>query len=333
LRFPATILMAATVAMLAACSSGIHAARSPTPGTRHAATRIVLADLLDQRATVVTLGRRATVSSLPLTGRSPGDPPVNLAATGGSLVFYGRDGTYAMPASFDAPSRRLHRGLYFIPSATSGRVWIAIQDTHLPDQRLVSRVIEVNVAGKTVSTSAHRPPTRNITNALRIGLVVQGRSDLLIWDPRTGRTLRTLPGVFPAATHGNLVAWCAHGCAAMHLTDALTGADRVVPRVGRHPWEETYGGSISPDGHYLALPIQVANTDQVALVDLRADTSRLIPASHLATVDWSLAWAPTGDTFYFTAGAGRIMRYQVGQPAATTLPVKLHGQFRNITIL
>jgi hypothetical protein len=248
-------------------------------------------------------------------------------------VFYGRDGTYALPASFDAPSRRLHRGLYFIPSATSGRVWIAIQDRHLPDQRLVSRVIEVNVAGKTVTTSSHRPPTRNITNALPIGLVVQGRSDLMIWDPRTGKTLRTLPGVFPAATHGNLVAWCAHGCAEMHLTDALTGADRILPRVGRHPWEETYGGSISPDGRYLALPIHVANTDQVALVDLRSDTSRLIPASRLATFYWSLAWAPTGHTLYFTAGAGRIMRYQVGQPAATTIPVKLHGQFLNIAIL
>jgi hypothetical protein len=96
LPFPRAILVAATVAVLAACSSGApDAVTSPTPGTRHAVTRIVLADLLDLRATVVTLGRRATVRSVPLAGRSPGDPPVNLTATGGALVFYARAGTYA----------------------------------------------------------------------------------------------------------------------------------------------------------------------------------------------------------------------------------------------
>jgi len=110
--------MAAMVAVLAACSSGApDAVRSPAPGTRQAVTRIVLADLLDLRATVVTLGRRATVRSLPLTGRSPGDPPVNLTATGGSLVFYGRDGRRRIRPGLTHGGCR--RGLDHVPSPVS----------------------------------------------------------------------------------------------------------------------------------------------------------------------------------------------------------------------
>jgi hypothetical protein len=43
------------------------------------------------------------ILSLALTGRSPGDPPFNLTATGGSLVFYGRDGR---PACSPRPHSR-----------------------------------------------------------------------------------------------------------------------------------------------------------------------------------------------------------------------------------
>jgi hypothetical protein len=173
----------------------------PPPGVR-----IVLADVHDLRGTVVTLGRHPSVRSIPLPGRSGGDPPVNLAAVGGGLVFYGRDGPYALPGSLAGGSRRIHRGLYFVPSATPGRVWVAIQDPRRPGLRLVRRVVEVTTAGTPVVASRHRPPTRNIVAAVRAGLVVETTRGMSVWDPRTGRTVRTLPGAFPAAVRGNLVA-------------------------------------------------------------------------------------------------------------------------------
>ncbi|MEP6641637.1 MAG: hypothetical protein ABJB93_06980 [Gaiellales bacterium] len=113
------------LAVGSACSgySVVATISSSTTATTSAPTRIILAALLDQRGTVVTLGSRTPVRSVLLPGRSPGDPPVDLAATGGDLVFYGRDGTYAMPASLAAPSRRLHRGLYFILPATPATSW------------------------------------------------------------------------------------------------------------------------------------------------------------------------------------------------------------------
>ncbi|MEP6641636.1 MAG: hypothetical protein ABJB93_06975 [Gaiellales bacterium] len=170
-------------------------------------------------------------------------------------------------------------------------------------------------------------------SAVLAGLVVQKRAGLAVWDPRTGATLRTLPGSFVAATHGNLIAWCAHGCPVMHVTDAASGRDHVIPHIGHRAWEETYRGAISPDGRYLALPIHVGHGQQVALVDLRSTTSRLIPGSHLDTNYGTIAWDPAVDTVYFTAGGGRIMRYQIGHATAIALPVHLHGQFTNMAII
>jgi hypothetical protein len=156
---------------------------------------------------------------------------------------------------------------------------------------------------------------------------------LAIWDPRTGRTVRTLPGSFPAAVHGNLVAWCAVRCPAMHVTDVATGADRVIPHAGRHPWEETYGGAISADGRYLALPIRVGGAQRVALVDLRLDKCRLLRGPHLAAVYSALGWDPARDSLYYVTAAGAVARYRVGAGRAVSLPVRLAGGFTNLVVL
>ena len=295
--------------------------------------RIVLADVRDLRGTVVTLGRHPSVRSIPLPGRSGGDPPVNLAAVGGGLVFYGRDGPYALPGSLAGGSRRIHRGLYFVPSATPGRVWVAIQDPRRPGLRLVRRVVEVTTAGTPVVASRHRPPTRNIVAAVRAGLVVETTRGMSVWDPRTGRTVRTLPGAFPAAVHGNLVAWCAFRCPAMHVTDVTDGSDRVIPHIGRHPWEETDAGAISAGGRYLALPIRVAGAQRVAVVDLRSGRGRLIGGPHLAAAYRPLGWDPARGALYYVTAGGRLARYRVGARRAVALPAHLSGQFVNMAIL
>jgi hypothetical protein len=317
-----------------ACLGGASHAATPGNGPRgHAAVRIVLADARDLRGTVVTLGWHPTVSSVALPGRTGGDPPVNLAAVGGGLVFYGRDGPYAFPGSLAGRSRRLHRGLYFVPSATPGRVWVAIEDPREPDMRLVGRVVEVTTTGRPVRSSRHRPPTRNIVAAARAGLVVETDRGLAIWDPRTGRTVRTLPGSFPAAVHGNLVAWCAVRCPAMHVTDVAKGADRVIPHVGRHRWEETYGGAISADGRYLALPIRVGGVQRVALADLRLGRSRLLRGPHLAAVYPALGWDPARDSLYYVTAGGSVARYGVDASRAVSLGVHVAGGFTNLAIL
>jgi hypothetical protein len=257
---------------------------------------------------------------------------VNLAAVGGGVVFYGSDGPYALPGSLLGRSRRLHRGLYFVPSATPGRVWVAIQDPHEPDMRLVRRVVEVTTAGRLVLSSRQPPPTRNIVGAMDAGLVVETNHGIAIWDPRTGRTVRTLPGQFPAAARGDLIAWCAFRCPAMHVTDMSTGLDRVIPHVAP-PWEETAGGAISADGQYLALPIRIGRVGRVALVDLRQDTSRLIPGPLLAASYPALGWDPARAALYYVTAAGAVARYRAGAARAVSLPVHVAGGFTSLAVL
>jgi hypothetical protein len=331
-RYLACVLVLPGVA--SACLAGAsHPAAPPAAGERPAPARIVLADVRDLRGTVVTLGRHPRVRSVALPGRSGGDPPVNLAAVGGGVVFYGSDGPYALPGSLAGGSRRLHRGLFFVPSATPGRVWVAIQDPHQPGMRLVRRVVEVTTAGRPVVASRGRPPTRNIVGAVRAGLVLETNRGMSIWDPRTGRTVHTLAGSFPATVHGNLIAWCASRCPAMHVTDLTDGTDRLIPHIGRHPWEETSGGAISADGRYLALPIKAGGAERVALVDLRSDTSRLIAGPHLAAVYQPLGWDPADEALYYVTAGHRLARYRAGARRAVALPDRLSGQFVNMAIL
>lgn len=331
---PRLLGLLALAAMGSACLGAASQTAKPNHvANAHVGVRIVLADVRDLRGTVVTLGRHPSVRSIPLPGRSGGDPPVNLAAVGGGLVFYGRDGPYALPGSLAGGSRRIRRGLYFIPSATPGRVWVAIQDPHQPGLRLVRRVVEVTTAGRTVVSTRNRPPTRNIVAAVRAGLLVQTNRGMSIWDPRTGRTVRTLTGSFPAAVHGNLIAWCAFRCPSMHVTDLTDGTDRVIPHIGRHPWEETYAGAISADGRHLALPIEAGGAQRVAVVDLRSGRGRLIGGPHLAAVYRPLGWDRAREALYYVAAGGRLARYRVGARRAVALPARLSGQFVDMAIL
>jgi hypothetical protein len=169
--------------------------------------RIVLADARDLRATVVTVGRHPSVSSIALPGRSGGDPPVNLAAVGGGLVF------------------------------------------------------ETDV------------------------------------------------------------------------TEVATGGDRVMPHVGRRPWEETYGGAISADGRYLALPLAIGCVQRVALVDVRLDRSRLLRGPRLAAASQPLGWDPVGDTLFYVTAGDAVARYRPGAGRAVSLPVHLAGPFVGIAVL
>lgn len=169
--------------------------------------------------------------------------------------------------------------------------------------------------------------------AVRAGLVVETRSGLAIWNPRTGRTVRTLPGAFPAAVHGNLIAWCAVRCPALHVTDLTRGRDRVIPHVGRHPWEDPYGCAISADGRYLALPIGIHSAQRVAVVDLRSGRGRLIGGPPLEPDYRTLGWDPGRDTLYYVTAGERIARYPAGAARAVALAARVPGKFAGIAIL
>jgi len=98
----------------------------------------------------------------------------------------------------------------------------------------------------------------------------------------------------------------------MHITDAADGSDRVVPHVRHVPWEASYDGAFSADGRYLALPIKAGRAERVVLVDVRADTSRLIGGPRLATIYPLFGWAPGNTLYYVTGGALWLVTWSAG---------------------
>ncbi|MGH2989001.1 MAG: hypothetical protein ACRDMY_03895 [Gaiellaceae bacterium] len=149
-----------------------------------------------------------------------------------------------------------------------------------------------------------------------------------------GKVMRKLPGPFTADTHGNLVAWCGQGCPTLQLTDVATGKDLAVSPGGSFRFEETYDGAFSPDDVMLAVPVVTSpgthvegHSHQVGIVDARAGTARLVEGSDLADDYPAMAWSPSGEWLFFSAGAGRIMAYGPGAETAVVLPVRAPASF------
>jgi hypothetical protein len=236
--------------------------------------------------------------------------------TGGRLVWALPDGTYAIDADLRGRSQRL-APVYFIPSATPGRVWFVSARPR--------SIVEMTVRGRVTLRSSVRLPWRcAVVAAVEHALICpDGEADTLrAVDPTSGRVVRNLPGTFPFATHGSLVASCNWRCRDLHLTDVETGLHRSVPPPNAARYIEGYDGAFSPDGSLLAVPVKTSRgRAQVGLVDVRRGSVRVIPGSRLAGYR-KFSWSSSGD-LYFAAARGRIMVYRPGSQRARLLPVKL----------
>lgn len=250
---------------------------------------------------------------------APGDPPYSMVRAGGQLVVYGGDRTYALDPGLETPPRDLGESWYFVPSATEGRVWLMTLDPESPETvRDLAAVREVSVDGRSTLAGKTRPPSRgpSILAAVESGLLYQEGDGLSLWNPATGEAAGRLGGPLPAATHGDLVAWCAEGCPELHLTNTATGEDAVVRPGASFAFAETYDGAFSPDGSLLAMPVVTADEGhRVAVVDVGRGAGRVVPGSELSSNYPAFAWTPSGDWLLWSAGAGRLMAAQPGEEA------------------
>jgi hypothetical protein len=269
--------------------------------------------------TVIDVGKRQVLVRR-VSELAPGDPPYTIAVIAGQLVVYGRDGTYAVGARVREPGRRIGASWFFIPSASPGRVWLVSLDARDPGRAHgLGSVREVTLDGRVTLARSARPPHAPVA-ALDGGLLVQGPT-LELWQPASGRILRDLPGLFPLATHGSLLASCGSHCPVLHITNARTGTDvRIRPGPGVQ-FLESYDGAFSPDGRLIAVPASTtAGKTRVAIVDIARRTATLVPGAGLASDYTLLAWASSGWLFY-NAGNGRLAAYHPGAARAIVLPV------------
>jgi hypothetical protein len=293
----------------------------------------------DCSLTVIDLDAN-TSRIVPVPQLALGDTLFRIERSGSKLVFRGSTSrstgsdiaTFALDLGLEDPPRNIGESWYFVPSATDGRVWLAILDPESPSTvRALKAVREVTVEGETTVPDAALPEGRwsSVVGAVTNGVVFQGgqgEDGLQVWDPLAKEIVMSLPGPFAADTHGTLIAWCDHGCEEMHITDVATKADAIVQPGDGFAFEETYYGAFSPDGSLLALPVVSDDgRTQVALVDVRQGTASVIKGSERDEFYGSIAWSSTGEWVFFNAGDGRVMAYSPGSPEAQTIPVEVDG--------
>lgn len=294
----------------------------PSPTSRAVAGEPRLFLSGDGEMWVVDVGT-GSVRHLRLPELSPGDPPYRIVRRGDKLVLWGSTATYVLDPALDrSPEVLVEDSLIFIPSATPDRVWVGIGHP-------LSAVREVAVNGQVTVPDVKPPGGRWPVAATKSTLAFPVDEHLEVWDPVTGEVLRRLPGVFPVATYGNLLAWCADLCETLHVTDVVTGEQvEVSPPPGTYLFEP-YLGAFSPDGTRIAVPVHTDRRPairrlQLGLVDPRAGTATSVAGTAVegyVFVDWS----PSGETVFISGGFAErtLIEYRLGTEIATRLRVEV----------
>jgi hypothetical protein len=250
--------------------------------------------------------------------------------TAGHLVFIGPGGaTYSVSTDLREEPKRLGASWYFVPSSSPGRVWLIYLDTKSPPtERDLSGGEEVSVDGQVIQPAGARPPCEGPTIVAASGqaLVCQGADQLVAFDARSGNVVSRLPGPFPLAAGGGLVASCDEPCPRLLLSEPTLGLHRELAPGDGFRWTAGYEGAFNPDGSELAVPVEVGASEGdggmprgIALVDVESGAGRLINGA-ATYADGPMDFSSDG-WLYFVTRDGALMAYRSGQPEARQVAV------------
>ena len=252
-----------------------------------------------------------------------GDPLEVIHATEGRLVYYGSHGTtFSIDVALSETPRRLGASLYFVPSATPGRVWLRSTPRSNPQPARRIGIREVGVDGRTfVDGEMTRPPCRGawIVAAVRRAVLCQVGSPagMVAASPRTGKRLGQVRGAtFPLATGGDLVAACGEPCPRLQVRDPIAKTGFALPHGPAFRWEAGYEGAFTPDQSLLAVPVRRAeahryrdNGRAIALVDVGAREAHLIDGSTIRR-GAPVTFSSTGETLFWVDEEGAVTEYR-----------------------
>jgi hypothetical protein len=255
-----------------------------------------------------------------------GDPPEFIEISGGRLVFYGTGGaTYSIGLDLNEEPRLLGESWYFVASATDGRAWLTFLDHDSPaTRRDLIGVQEVTVDGEVVVDGRRaRPPCPGptVVAAVRSTLLCQGDQELIAFDPETGDPLGRVPGPFPLASGGDLVASCGEPCPRLRISDPVAGTDFELEPKPSFSWSAGYEGAFTRDASLLAVPVEPTspsasrNARSVALIDLGTRSIRLIEGSE-SLLGGPMTFSGSGEWLFFVSANGQLMAYRPDDPNA-----------------
>jgi hypothetical protein len=245
--------------------------------------------------------------------------------TAGHLVFIGPGGaTYSVSTDLEEEPRRLGTSWYFVPSSSPGRVWLMHLDAESPaTERDLSGGEEVGVDGQVIQPGGARPPCEGPTTVAAAGhtLLCQDPRQLVAFDARSGKVVDRVPGPFPLAAGGGLVASCGEPCPRLLLTEPTLGLHRELGPGPGFRWAAGYEGAFSPDERELAVPVELDESDGgggmprgIAVVDVKSGAARPIDGAS-TYADGPMDFSSDG-WLYFMSRDGALMAYRSGQPEA-----------------
>jgi hypothetical protein len=274
-----------------------------------------------------------SVRHLRLPELSPGDPPNRIARRGNKLVLWGYT-TYVLdPLADIRPKILVKDSLVFMPSAAPDRIWVGVGT----DTSSITALREVSIDGRVTFPDTKPPIPSWPVAALDSGLVFQFPNRRLeVWNPQTGEVVRHLGAGFPVASNRNVLAWCDGVCATLHVTHVDTGEDmEVTPPAGTSGFDR---GAFSPDGETIAVAVHTRPVleglttlrSQLALIDVRTGTARLVNGTVVKGTYAFVAWAPSGGAVFITGGnqfeERSIVEYTLGTGTVRRLAVEV-GNF------
>jgi hypothetical protein len=177
-------------------------------------------------------------------------------------------------------------------------VWV-----ELPDGRLE----EVDHHGSAVTGPVKPPANGRVVGVVNSGLVVAAGRVVTVWDPRTGRVVRTIGGaaLFVSGAGQDTVAWVTAENALRFTTVSTGVVTNADISTGGLPGGSI--GALSPDGRYFASTfIDLASGRPIpAVVDVSTGAVRepARPAGELFDIGGFL-WSPTSDRLYLNASRG-----------------------------
>jgi hypothetical protein len=242
-----------------------------------------------------------------------------LAATGGRLVTFTLGRTFSYGPALRGKPKLLGESWFFVPSAKRGRVWLALLGN--PRTVALRGLREVTVDGRTTVAHTPKPPSWPLA-ALDTGLVIQCKT-LDLWNPATGAIEQHLPGVFPLAAHGSLLASCEDPCPRLHVIDTRTRAQTDFQPAANFDFRAGYDGAFSPDGRLLAVPAKLHRGGyRVAVIDLKLRRARLLNGPRLAAGYQFMAFGSNGH-LYFHAPRARLAEWNGGAGAPRVIAVHI----------
>ncbi|MEA2330494.1 MAG: hypothetical protein QOH58_632 [Thermoleophilaceae bacterium] len=256
-----------------------------------------------------------------LTGGTLCHGPV--LAAGDRVIFSGFRGRRAvvrtLPLDMDGSAQTLGFADTFALSATRGRLWLG---------RWSGRALrEVDATGRVHARAQGLLPRFGSLHAAVAGGFVgtEGRWLTLRRPGQHRPLLRVRDGWFAAAGRSSF-AWCRGRCRAFHVW-SRAGVRTLPPPAGMRPLGPV--GALSPDQQRLAVGVAVRGRDRVAVADVRTGRWILVPGGQLGGYR-AIAWSPSGEWLYFTAGNERVLAWRFGARGSVQLPIRPGGTVMSI---